>query len=376
MDCQTVLFEVLMACMLRVFMIAGGLWISLGAAGLFAQVPTRLESSTELALGARTDRLPATGLIAFDKMGFDPYFDLYTMLPNASGQICLTCGKPVPQLHSGNPVWHPSGSYIVFQIQDPALPILPPEFEPFATLVTNPGFGVNNNLWATTADGSQFWQLTSVEAGMGVLHARFNRAGTRLLWSEKIGLTGKDGQWTMKVADFRLANGVHPQLRNIAQIQPLGTDIFYETHEFNPDGSGILFSAGWPSQDSLDIYTYDPASGVLRNLTNSPEDWDEHAHFTPDGSKIMWASSRDINKPRAYVVPYLDYWMMNLDGSSRSRMTYFNEPSAPEYFPNGLVTADFSFGPTIQWIYSSLQKSDAQGLPSVWVVSLLKFKSR
>ena len=308
--------------------------------------------------GGRLDWSSVKNLIVYDKTGSDGYYDVYTMAKDGSGSQCLTCGKPIPQLNNGNPAWDPTGSYIVFQSQDPSLAFLPVEKQAIATRMTSPGWGTNNNLWLMTSDGSQFWQLTNVASGMGTLHACFSHGGTKLLWSEKTGLVGLAEQWTIKLADLVWINGV-PQLQNITLIQPLGINIFYETHDFSPDDRKILLSAGFengdPSASALDIYVYDLSAGTLQDLTNTPTEYDEHAHFTPDGSKIVWASSRNITLTRSYFVPFLDYWIMNADGSNQQRVTYFNDPTAPEYYANGLLTTDFSFGPTSQWMFSRLE---------------------
>ena len=64
-------------------------------------------------------------LIAFDRMGADGYFDIWTMRPDAAGQRCLTCqAGELPQRHIGNPAWHPSGAFIVFQAQKAGVPRL------------------------------------------------------------------------------------------------------------------------------------------------------------------------------------------------------------------------------------------------------------
>ena len=56
-------------------------------------------------------------------MGADGYFDIWTMRPDAAGQRCLTCqAGPLPQRHIGNPAWHPSGAFIVFQAQKAGVP--------------------------------------------------------------------------------------------------------------------------------------------------------------------------------------------------------------------------------------------------------------
>jgi Tol biopolymer transport system component len=337
-----------------------------------AAAQSRLLSSTLIGTGARVDWSPVRGLLVFDKTGADRYFDVYTMLPNGSAKTCLTCDRAIPQLHIGNPAWHPSGNYILFQVQDPSLPFLPPDREPIAWRMTNPGWGTNNNLWLMTADATQFWQLTSVAAGMGVLHPHFNSDGSRLTWAEKVGLIGADQQWLIKVADL-VWTGDTPSLANIVEVQPLGIDLFYETHDWSPDDSKILFSAGFPSLKVLDLYTYELASGAVRNLTNSPDVWDEHAHYSPDGQLIVWSSSRDITTTRDYFVPFLDYWAMSANGGNAIRLTYFNDPGYPEHYELGLVTADFAFGPNSQYIIGSLEQTSSDPLRHMtYVISVLK----
>jgi hypothetical protein len=40
-----------------------------------------------------------------------------------------------------------------------------------------------------------------------------------------------------------------------------------------------------------------------------------------------------------------DYWMMKADGTSKERLTYFNDPSAPEYLGPWVVAADSAWSP-------------------------------
>src|SRR6185369_14350311 len=67
--------------------------------------------------GGRVDWSRSTGLIAYDRPGANgPYFDVYVMAADGTGENCLTCGRAgVPQRNNGNPAWHPSGNYIAFQ---------------------------------------------------------------------------------------------------------------------------------------------------------------------------------------------------------------------------------------------------------------------
>lgn len=324
------------------------------AAGQGVTLRERVQFVKVIAVGGRVDWSHSHNLIALDKVGDDRFSDVYIALPDGSGKQCLTCGKPLPQAHNGNPSWHPSGGLIVFQSQDPALAVLPAEKQPIAYRMTSPGWGTNNNLWLMTSNGTQFWQLTEVAAGMGVLHPQFNRLGSKLLWAEKIGLQGLAEQWTMRLADLTWEFG-KPNLKNVEDIHPFGINFFYETHGFTPDGRKIIFTAGDPSISSLDIYLYDLLNGEVRNLTNTPDEYDEHAHISPDGTQIIWASSRGIDIPRDYFVPFTDYWVMDIEGRNQSRLTYFNDPQAPEYYPGGVVVADFGFDPSGQWLVSKLE---------------------
>jgi len=129
--------------------------------------------------GGRVSWLHHEGLIAFDKKGDDGYGDVYLMSLDGSGAECLTCDKHELQLHNGNPVWHPLGEYIVFQAQDPDLKGLPPG--PVGDYAASPGVGINNNIWAMTADGSKFWQLTQVKDRQGVWIMNADGSGKRRL---------------------------------------------------------------------------------------------------------------------------------------------------------------------------------------------------
>src|SRR2546428_3659275 len=137
--------------------------------------------STVKAQGGRLDWSRANGLVAYDRVGDDGYFDVYVMALDGSRDSCLTCGKPtlVPQKNNGNPAWHPSGNTIVFQSEAAASRVAP--------FSSNPGRGINNVLWVTDPAGQTFTQLTELstsDAVSGVLHPHFSADGTKLSWSE------------------------------------------------------------------------------------------------------------------------------------------------------------------------------------------------
>ena len=97
--------------------------------------------------GKRVSWSPALDLIAFDKSGQDSYYDAYVIRPDGSGLKCLTEreGRNLPQKNNGQPEWHPTGVYIVFQVQDPALKGFPGKRPELESYLTSPCIGINNN---------------------------------------------------------------------------------------------------------------------------------------------------------------------------------------------------------------------------------------
>jgi hypothetical protein len=223
--------------------------------------------------------------IAFDRFGADGFADVYVMNSDGSGMQCLTCEHAalgLPAGHKGNPVWHPGGNWIVFQAEMTS--------HLGGSDITRPGYGFFNELWAIRADGAavhRILELTITTAAQGTLHPCFDAAGDRLAWSHLVkGLTAGDpnlssGEWRMCVAPFNFVNDV-PTLGNWREYVP-GVPAFYETHAFTADGSGLLFSGNLDAGQTLlgiDEVILELASGAIRRrVTDTPLEWDEHAHF-------------------------------------------------------------------------------------------------
>jgi len=317
-----------------------------------SDVPFRLLSvSTLAANGGRVSWSPDGEWIAFDRKGSDGFFDVWVVRPDASDERCLTCGHPeMPAGNIGNPEWHPSGEYMVIQVEDPLLPIgsHTGRFDQYAA---SPGIGLNNNLWILSANGIATWQLTEVVAGRGTLHPQFSHNGELLLWCD-IARPGVAGQ-VMRLATIQFVNE-RPELGPVETLD-VGGFAFYETHGFSPDDEMILFSA-YPDGAyfyGLEIYTYGLDSQRLHQLTDNDE-WDEHAHFTPDGEWIIYSSSEGVPQTKTssnvelLESPVnLELWMMRSDGSEKHRLTWINDPDAPEYVasPIGAGFGDGSWHP-------------------------------
>lgn len=301
----------------------------------------------------------------------DGYMDIWVVSPDATGHTRLNKGWNLeagfPHRHVGCVTWHPSGEWIVFVAQNNDA--TGERLDEIAL----PGSGINCNLWAMSGDGSRVWQLThhktSLSKPRGVIHPQFSRDGTRLVWAEALGkYPRKDldvnqwGKWAVRLADFKIGTD-GPRLANRRRYKPGPQKVFYETHDFSPDDDKVLLCAnsrkGQPL-NGIDIYQLDLATGKAKRLTRTRTDWDEHAHYSPDGSLIAWASGNgfDVEFPtlrspewKQYVK--LDLWVMRAGGSDKMRLTYFNEEGHPDndwfsetiYDSPRLVTSDSSWSP-------------------------------
>ena len=290
------------------------------------------------------------GLIAFDGRGLDGYYDVYVASPDGSKRTCLTCDKSgvVPQNHNGNPAWHPSGRYIVFQAEN--------DNHTGRHAAATPGAGTFNDLWLMSSDGQEFHRLTDIgtERGQGVLHPHFSHDGSKLFWSERLGgmsAPSSAGEWALKLADFSLEG--RPRLSNIRSFQPGIRKMWHESHGFSPDDTKALLSGDLEEGytiDTMDIYALDLKTDKLTNLTSNKRTWDEHAHFSPDGEKIIWMSNQGYPRgtmPWNRYMEWLatDLWIMNSDGSEKKKLTHFNEPDHPEYVKGRVVVGDGDWSP-------------------------------
>lgn len=294
--------------------------------------------------GGRLSWSTARYLIAYDKVGSDGFYDIYTMLPDGSQDKCVTCdATQLPGLNIGSPRWHPSGNWLVFVAQRARI---------FSNNNARPGVGAANDVWIADATLTNFWKLadtSSYSGNGGVLHPTFSNAGDKLFWVERsLPEPVPGGTWTMKIADFQVDNGT-PRLANVRQLDPPGSKAtFYESHDFTPDDTKVIFSGNLEGQATprgMDIYMMDITKGTWVNLTNTPTQWDEHAHVIPEMNKIVWMSStQTYGDGGTAVTTKTEYWTMDLDGSNKHKLSWFNDArSAYWHSEGGGVVADFDF---------------------------------
>jgi uncharacterized protein (TIGR03437 family) len=286
----------------------------------------------------------ANNLIAFDRVGTstqgnEGWYDTWTMNPDGSNQVCLTCSKPgLPPYNKGNPDWRPQGDYLVIQVQASSS-----SSDPTAEQNTEarPGAGANNVIYIMDATGTYYWEVVASESGHGVLHAHFSHDGTKLIWAQLVDeAVGPSGEWEIQYCSFTpgAGPGDPPTVSLISSLTPGITPAYYETHGFSLDDTTIFFSgtaAGQPMYGT-DIYSYNLNTGAFADLTNTPTYWDEHSRPNPVEEKLWFSSSFGIPTSSSLK---LDYWTMNYDGTDKKRLTWFQDPLSPTSLP-GFIASD------------------------------------
>jgi hypothetical protein len=142
----------------------------------------------------------------------------------------------------------------------------------------------------------------------GSLHPHFDRTGERIVFA-RFRAPGdlfdphlSMGRWDVMVGDFDAATPRLMQWRTVLTEGTCGLPPgIFETHGFSPDGTRILLSGATdPEQHASagDILLIDIETGcVTEKVTDSFEVWDEHAHYHPDETRILYSSAAELGQP-------------------------------------------------------------------------------
>ncbi len=268
--------------------------LSLSLAGhlLHGQIyynPELVDSVTTFSkIGGRMDWHKESGNIVYDQQE-EKSCDIFIYYANRDTTLNLTAdmnnntfnGQTVKSWqHRGQPAFHPSGKFIVFQTMNDHAS------EKYKTpeLLS---LGVNNDLWVMNLDGSNKKKLTQNPEGFSVLHPHFSHDGKKIIWAEKYNDCKRKstfGAWRIRIADVEITESNNLTLNNVATIQP-GGEKWYETHGFSLDDNKIIFSGNLDTDlKANDIYTYDLENKTLTNLTESPSTWEEMHNYNPSNS--------------------------------------------------------------------------------------------
>ncbi len=120
-------------------------------------------------------------------------------------------------------------------------------------------------------------------------------------------VVGADGHGSHLVLD-------RGQLKGLSALSwsPSGSEIAFEAYNFGEVPA---------NQVNREIYVLDLQTGTYRNITNDPAD-DEHPSWSPDGSRLIFASSRQGG----------GVFVMAADGSGVTRLA---SGASPDWSPDG-----------------------------------------
>jgi len=327
--------------------------------------------------GGRVDWDPSgSDRIAFDRQDADGFYDVYTISADGTGLVSITDGRSaIGQRNNGNPCWHPSGRWIVFQSEHPQ------HFGLRNRWASDPGVGCYCDLWVTDPDGQHFSQLTHHRVKqrlfdglpvMGVLNPHFSPDGKWLVWTERYGDGGRWGRWRVWRARWSVSSEGVPALQQPEVVFTPGEDTgcYVTCLGVTPDNRRLLLAGNLSGPDhdefGMDLYLYDLEKRRLVDLTRDPKEWTEGAALTPAGTKIIYMSNKgwpmDFSDQHWYWQKRRrEYWMMNLDGSGKQRVTYFNTPGHREYRGRRVIVADCSWSPDGRRLAATLGEDMSEG---------------
>ncbi len=310
--------------------------------------------------------------IAYDFKGTDGFYDWLISDFEHTYIKDLTKSKTnIPQRDQGNASFHPQNSYIIYQaVKDSALggdENLAWYTQKINSKAGRPGKGFDNDLWCVDMSDTSFYRLTTLPTKKttfdttkitGILHPHFSHDGTKVLWAHlidgaaDIGNRGNWGLWQLNVSDFVVNTGI-PVLENTREFKPggiLGNFTFCESHDWAKNDSLVIFCMNSEGQHEthIDIYSLNIYDSTLLRLTDESKIWDEHAQVTGDGKHLIWMCSKgyDFDSTHAKETLKADYWLMDLDGNNKEKVTFFNDPAHPDYqIHEGkrVICADASF---------------------------------
>ncbi len=286
--------------------------------------------------------------LAYDKKEDDGRYDVYLLRTNGASETCLTCD--IYDLRRANvldPVWHPSGDYLVVQVQESPRRL---KLDPLR--LATPLRGVHSELWVVLAKGRQAWRITrSSEQGGAVVGPAFSYEGDRLLWNERLSNVDEPwGHWGVRVAEISIRRGL-PKLGKITTHDGGWKPGFSVASGFTPDDRGLLMAAspddGQPTS-GRDVLRLDLQSGTAERLLVTPDQWDDQLTAAPRGDALVFVSNRGLERQRK--LPYRgDLWLLLPRQQRLERLTFFNHAKSPYDLGEALID-DVAWDPKQQQI--------------------------
>lgn len=290
---------------------------SLTAAGAHVMTPAWSPDAGKIAfVSARAlDGTDATGSTV----------NIWAVNRDGSGATALT---RLAVAASMNPVWSPDGSRILYGTD--------------RALDQTDTTGASLNLWVMNADGSGAKPLTFLEHTSlnwwGPSYA-WSPDGARIAYTSMRALDGSDSDGNSDNVWIMNADGTNgAPLTRFTKVATL-----FEM-AWSPDGTQIAFvSRGALDGSDTPGMTYNiwvartDGSGIspLTRLTGLS--WNVSPQWSPDGTRIVYASNRPLDGTDAAAVTF-NLWVMNADGTGQNALT-----------TSSTISAIFGLGFPVTW---------------------------
>jgi hypothetical protein len=255
------------------------------------------------------------GRIVFKRDG-----DIWLAGPDPKRDTCVTCGNPgVVALRNTAPVWFPRLQKFLFRSGDGRVLI----GDTARRIMRVPGID------SKAAD------------------FRFSRDGKMLAWTQR----------SQPPAGF-LADVNGGTISGARRFQLPQELVFEAVDDFLAGAPELLVTASRRGDDPrfTEVYACSlTGRAKCRAITHKPREHDDYARVTPNGKRLLFASS-DVGWSSADPVGFeSDYWLLDLEPpGGLKRMTWFNEPANPNYIEQGVRAATTCWGPDGKWLLATL----------------------
>jgi hypothetical protein len=311
--------------------------------------PCAVTSLKPISSGGESTTNQINKQIVFTDRDSNGNYQLYSMNADASNKVNLSAvqvpGGPSQDRHKNAPSFSPNGQYIAVQTEWESDPLIT-HYAVLgkSTAVSN---GFHTNIWVTTPNGKQWWQLTQYELTpdygpgnmqntYGVLGPKFSPDGQHIMWSKMIRTTNADytfGQWRLMFADFVVNAGI-PTLQNVRDITPANTN-WIEPGNFTSDSQWAMVTAdtGYSDQTVMDQWLINTTTEQTIQIINDPLNWDEHGRISPNSNYMSWMSSRPYTTwaPGSTAGLITEYMLLNRRSNEVRQLTHFNQSGYSEY---------------------------------------------
>jgi Tol biopolymer transport system component len=231
------------------------------------------------------------GLIAWERVFFFTDSDIWVMNPDGSGQHALIENDQNDRF----PAWSADGTTIAFESS-----------------------GVDLDIWAADADGSNLRNLSNDPSGPDLSPA-WSPDGTQLaFWKQNF-----DGTGSIWVMDADGSN----------QVELTPETSVYSHPAWSPDGELIAYVSNRSGGNEL--YVMQPDGSGKRRLTFTSHSQEDHPNWSPDGTMLAFEACPGDSWP-CVGSANTEVFVINRDGTGRARLT--DDPTIdgnPAWSPDG-----------------------------------------